>query len=106
MNTKQKIQIVNKLQTLLDTEEYPNEGICGFLYEQLGVDYEFVGDYARSWEHYSGVRSYPVKPFDELHDEITAFYKVENRWEGEYGNARKDLCRHIIKCLKEEIHGP
>lgn len=106
------------LQTALVALKRIQEGsydkVCGICYNLNGnADWEpgtdstgnqLVAHYAKSWQHYTGEKEYPVP-----HPELPAWlaYTVANLylWDKShpYGSLRWDLLNHIIECIEEEL---
>lgn len=79
-------------------------GICVMLYDQAGrEDWSFVlTDLFKTWEKFSGVDAYPV-PSTNLNVSPIGAFKKEPRWEGEYGQLRRELLQHCIDTLEAEL---
>lgn len=99
--------IINKLEKLLAKKE----GVTGICSEIQGVyagtyhldGIEFVRLNCTDWEHYSGSPWFPIKSPDKEIRKDDYYFFCTNVWVGEYGEARKDLCRHLIGKLKEKL---
>lgn len=70
-------------------------GICGNLDRRFDFEFDvylLLRDLWKDWEHYTGDAMYPVPGIYSL---------KPDKWIGEYGELRKDLCRHLAKKFKE-----
>lgn len=105
-----KSEIANFLELILKTTKGNADGICPLLkrrFPALFPSYEdlrrhFV-PYYKQWEHYSGDPAFPVPtpPGYETTMSPGSAYMNFARWGlTPYGNLRRDLCHHLIKCLK------
>jgi hypothetical protein len=76
-------------------------GICQHLSDILKVDYRdfhfTMKSYSKSWKHYSGLSCYPVPSPTKAIDALNAYYQFSNKWDGTYGNYRRDLLDYLIK---------
>ena len=87
-----------------DTSEY---GICTNLSDKEfncihGDTVSFVAMYAKSWDRYSGISSYPISCGVETPSD--QYWGTFDLWVGEYGDLRRDLCGHIADRLEEELN--
>lgn len=67
-----------------------------------------ISDYISSWRYFSGSLCYPVPSTDDRYPMAGDMfdYVIDNNgdmWVGEYGDLRKDLCRHIAKEIEKLI---
>jgi hypothetical protein len=78
----------------------------GIIEEDISESYYlnelFLDQYFESWNGYSGEPAYPVPSTDEMYTTAGEMFDsvVDNygdMWTGDYGDLRKDLCRHIAK---------
>lgn len=100
-------EVIEYLEYLADGgDPYSSDrGLCVHLGCMFGDEYwDIPSLYCKSWEHYSGIISYPVPaPDGGCPKEVFWRRPRENNWgDNPYGNLRRDLCRHIAKCLREE----
>jgi len=100
-----KQAIINHLRWLADggKPEYTTGGICLELKRKLGVKYEELFPYFKSWEHYSGNIVYPVPATNKKYSVIEQFDYTQNLWIREQGKLRRDLCRHIANEMEKEL---
>lgn len=125
INTMQ--ELINWFEGLADGSIKPfnvDYGICyqiDEVYENYMTD-ELISkwdglinlyDIYGSWDKFSGRHCYPV-PAPECEDGVEGVtcpeamydyysYNDLNMWEGDYGDLRKDLCRHIAKEIEKLI---
>lgn len=84
------------LQEIISNSEFPEYSLTmgGFLIEHCFY----------SWEHFSGHTAYPVPHPTQLPKDAFKQAAVhETMWEGEYGELRKNLLNHCIKCCEDKI---
>jgi len=55
-----------------------------------------VKEHSQSWEFFSGSKTFPVPGGAD------AYWEHFTLYEGEYGDLRRDLARHVAKCLLRE----
>jgi hypothetical protein len=51
----------------------------------------------KTWPHYSGSPSYPIKAFLTYADAVEEFRYVQNYWQGNSGRHRRSLLHHFAK---------
>lgn len=91
-----------------------NRGICGQLYdisERLGLEVRpsmwLFLQLSRHWPNYSGVSDYPVPEHLECEQPTAAgdcYFVTTDKWDGPYGDARRDLMDWMINKLEELIN--
>lgn len=124
INTMQ--ELIDWFEGLADGSIKPFDVECGLCSQIDGVYVDYMtdafiaewdeliemDDIYKSWDKFSGRHCYPV-PAPEC-EEFTTCPEVRydhylsnnlNMWEGEYGNLRKDLCRHVAKELSKLLQG-
>lgn len=97
-------------------EEGPSEPVEGICYNvematfhTEGADdvmmFDIMSNLFRQWPEYSGNDLFPV-PYTEdgerCADPDSAFYAIDNLWEGEYGDSRKRLLAFLIAELQKD----
>ena len=65
----------------------------------------FLDAFFMTWEHWIGCVIFPVPDPSDMDstraaENIFLYEQATRRWEGEYGNLRMDLCRHIAKEMR------
>lgn len=88
---------------------YLQFGLCYVL--RPWVPYSYLHEVFKSWEYYTGSDEYPVPPtkVHQLTDtELkvaagTLYFSSDNKYEGEYGELRRDLARHIREDLEVQL---
>lgn len=115
MNNLQKVLCV--LKTLRDEQakfgarwEYDDQGICSafdLIAERMNfdvsVDSDLLDSYWHMWDKWSGSYQFPVPHPKMKHECITAFHTLP-KWEGEYGELRKELLETLIKIIEGELN--
>jgi hypothetical protein len=89
-----------------------NEGICFNVWNEWDRPGEkFLQKIMRYWDEADPSHNYPVPAYadDELefllyYSSATAFYDAP-KWEGSYGDARRDLCGFLADCLEKGVVG-
>lgn len=77
-------------------------GICNWLYENdVLVPLELTEAFTH-WPRFSGNKAYPV-PHSVLTPEKAYYSKKLPKWEGEYGEARKELLEFLIKYIEHKL---
>lgn len=97
------------------------EGICDEIYHwkveyckrmsiQVHVEsnnlYHKIRDWMTEWPPYSGSFNYPVPyvgPREGLLP-VQAYHFIDNLWEDEYGDMRKDLCCYLAHKIRTEYN--
>lgn len=74
-------------------------GICYNLQTITGVRQLLVQELSPFWSEFSGEKFYPVPDINGEYNPIDIYYhfELDNLWIGEYGEARKRLCRYLAK---------
>jgi hypothetical protein len=110
MNNEQVIALLRRLST--DKEFYPEAvypgvamGLCDVLWRQCRrADLEvMLEDIAHGWPLYSGMKSFPVPCKGWA--PTRAFLHVP-KWEGEYGDNRRNLCGWFADYLEFNYEEP
>lgn len=117
-------QVLSALKAMQIKVRDPRQGICSNLDWQLwmafgsGVDHEsylgngelassIIPDLSQKWPKFSGFPAYPV-PVPEgsnpLYTCMEMYDSVLNKWEGEYGELRRELLQFLIEELENRRH--
>lgn len=87
-------QVKEQLERLLAGDiEFPKAGICS----NLNNNSPLVRKYSKSWKYYSGDIHYPVPDPEGKLFGRDMYQVTDNMWEGEYGELRRDLVKHILQ---------
>jgi hypothetical protein len=99
-------EVIEKLRLIATDPEYPINcrvhGLCSLLqdmdpvHDLAGMLY-FCLD---TWPHYSGDYNFPVPSQSDL-DAGSYYLRCDDKWEGNYGDLRRDLCRHFADYLEK-----
>jgi len=103
------------ISILKDIQQYPNKesGLCHLV--DVHTQRDFYADLYplfSSWKHFTGDLVYPVpryrfwKPFRVIGNAIFSpkdAFETMSRWEGSYGDLRKDLLKHMISELEKQL---
>lgn len=108
MNTDRE-QVMDILQAGINgTLDISEVGICENLDMNRGIDgYKIVKELSESWDKHSNDEDYPVPAPDHYVGDPNrsgssaeqCFYGSDFRWEGSYGDLRKELCVHLFEQL-------
>lgn len=91
----------------------PDFGICNNLDEVGGYgllkrlkhkDTSIMHLIWRDWEHFSGFDGYPVPSDIPDITCVTRFWRG-GKWQGKYGELRKDLAKHAANWIRENLLG-
>lgn len=107
-NTKRKI--VDFLEALANNQvpdKYKNNGICNAIHIEFGdIFSRKIYRHFETWDKFSGNKFYPI--LSEKKDPMYAYNDCLNEgdmWpDNEYGDSRRDLCRHLAEKIKEELN--
>lgn len=88
----------------------PDDGICFSVWHGWGREADkFIQRIMPYWDEAGPSFNYPVQAYadDELefllfNNSATAFYDAP-KWEGSYGDARRDLCGFLADCLEKGV---
>lgn len=80
-------------------------GICGNTFFLIRILSDKYDHHFQNWDKYSGNLYFPVPPTNEEYTAKEQYDYTPNLWIGEQGELRRDLLRHLIKCLKAEMEG-
>jgi hypothetical protein len=99
-------ELIQKLRSFAAGETTPDweeDGLCFFL-EHLSPSgfVRLLRESYQSWPHYSGNHTYPVPSPEEAWTPKAMYWATHNKWEGEYGDLRRDLCRHFADYLENQ----
>ncbi len=93
-----KPQIIRKLQYIHNNPPV-EAGICHQIRMFDSADIHKVHELFKTWEHYSGIRAFPV-PSSDSGVHASAYYNVNTYngklWQGEQLMYRRSLIKHII----------
>lgn len=118
-------QVLSALKTIQVKPRKPQYGICNNLDWQLTIElgdtlvheyclangepaYCLINELSKKWPKFSGIPSYPVPVPDSLKPHYAregipceAIYDSQlNKWEGEYGELRRELLQFLIEELE------
>ena len=74
-------------------------GLCQAIWERFGVR-QIPPEFFTSWGHFSRNIFYPVPSPDDKSPKVV-FWDTEDLYEGEYGDLRRDLARHLARVFFE-----
>ena len=79
-------------------------GICLYIDDHSGVkiSHSVLCDLFSSWDKFSGEYNYPVPSPTSGMTPRSAFSNLP-KWKGEYGKLRKELLKHCIATLEQDI---
>jgi len=80
-------------------------GICGNIPSNIKAEsLKYFYSTWDKWPEYSGYMGYPVKHGEHL--PVSAFFYVEDCWEGEYGEARYRLVDWLLEQIDKDLQIP
>ena len=95
---------IKLLKSLLKVKAcpYQDRGICGSLpmYFDRG---RLLFSLFKAWPKFSGTLNFPVPHPTEPFSAASAYYFARDKWEGEYGDLRRELLDHCINELEKEL---
>lgn len=112
MNNELELLLLEALYSIKAEPGYRTCGICDnveCLLDELDEDDErkvnrILRDLFVSWPKFSGDIIYPIKaPGYQTGEASYLSEENHNKWEGEYGNLRKELLDFLINSLKNEV---
>jgi hypothetical protein len=83
-------------------ENGPNIPVTGICKNVEAYSDEFAPHYL-TWPRYSGDSDYPVPSTEELTSAIEMYWRSLNKWEGKYGDLRRNLLDHLITEISKEV---
>jgi hypothetical protein len=63
---------------------------------------KWLGNNVSRWSKFSGDNVYPVPAPNNI-DPNSSYWKIENKWEGEYGELRKEFLQWCIEQITIEL---
>lgn len=100
------IDLIKHLRMLAEGGEPTHKelGLCSELETQFpGRQLTLtINRLSASWEHYAGLTWFPVPSSHKHHDSASYYIRFKNKWDGEQGRFRRDLCAHIADQLEKE----
>lgn len=63
---------------------------------------DWLGSNVKRWSKFSGNTVYPV-PTPDHTDPNSFYWKIDNKWEGDYGEVRKELLQWCIEQITIEL---
>ena len=93
---KNNQDVVDFLNDLAINGSDTNEGVCWLLQDEFDIELSLPQYVYKSWEHFSGSESYPIRSTDcdLLYGDA---FDLLPKWKGEYGKLRRDWCRHLAE---------
>jgi len=98
--------VIEHLQGLVSGKVKPKDpmlGVCNEFNDFVGhskVTLMYPSMFL-TWDNHSGDNTYPVPHPDGAKEGFLNTKK--SLWKGQQGELRKDLCKHLVKCFKEEL---
>lgn len=78
-------------------------GICSNVEDTIHVSCNEYNRHFRTWDKYAGNIDFPIPSTNKKYNSGQYYCRNTNLWIGKQGKLRRDLLRHLIKCLKAEM---